>query len=260
MAVATLAPPPCDEPEGPTDLSRIHNCDQRVPVISFAHEVLGPEPLQFEQRGVTDPGFVPGTSSVLWPVARNMAAHLCDHPDLVRGRSVIELGAGLGIVGAAAAALGAGPAAITDCRQALPLLGRNRALLSERGVSVEVCELSWGDAAHHAEALALLETGAGDSDIGFDIVLASDVVLMGFDTERLWESCEALVSRDPSRSATILIGFEFREDWETIGAFTDRAEAAGFETSFCLLKEDDDEDDEDCDRLLYTYHRGPPWT
>lgn len=243
------AAPSCPKPDD--DDFRIHNCDQRSPVIHFAHPAIGP-PLKLEQRGASHQGFDAGTSSVIWPVAAHMAKHLCDHPEMVRGRSVVELGAGIGILGAALAALGANPVVLTDSEQALPLLGRNKALLSERSVSVQVAELLWGEAAHHARVLALNDSTA------FDIVVASDVVVRAFDTDKLWESCEALLPRDESRSATVMIGFEDRDDWETIGTFIGMAEAAGFVTSTCPLALEEEEEDDDWQMCMYTFRREGP--
>lgn len=48
------------------------------------------------------------------------------------GRSLLELGAGVGLVGAACAACGA-RAVLTDWEGALPLLRRNAELLAQRG-------------------------------------------------------------------------------------------------------------------------------
>ena len=108
----------------------IHGCNQRAPCVEFMHGLLS-KPLRLEQRGATSGDFVQGTSSVIWPAASRLAEYLCDHPELIRDRSVLELGAGLGLVGAACAAAGAQPVLVTDCERALPLLERNQALLAE---------------------------------------------------------------------------------------------------------------------------------
>jgi len=231
---------------------RIHNFDQRSPVVEVAHPVL-PRPLRFEQRGAGSPEFVPGTCSVAWPVAERMAWHLCRHPKLVCGRSIVELGAGIGIVGGVAAALGAAPAVLTDCQVALPILERNRSLLSEDGVLVDIARVEWGVPEDH---VAVLDRERCRD--GFDVVLACDVIVGGFDTDKLFESCIALLARRDN--AVVLIGFEFREEWETIGTFLDWASTAGLEVSYeplldkeGFVKEDDSDDDEAM--LLYTLRR-----
>ncbi|CAK9086964.1 unnamed protein product [Durusdinium trenchii] len=126
----------------------IHGCDQRAPLIEFHHASFQ-RPLRLEQRGATSESFVQGTSSVLWPAATKLATYLCDgddgRPGAPGGRpwaalSVLEVGAGLGLVGAACAALGA-KVVLTDCGVAVPLLKRNQELLAADSVNVEVCQL-----------------------------------------------------------------------------------------------------------------------
>jgi len=231
------------------DASRIHNFDQRAPVVKFTHPALAKE-LELEQRGATSSGFVPGTSSVAWPVATRMARHLCEHSEKLRfrGRSAVELGAGLGIIGAVAAGLGAAPVVLTDCEGAMPLLERNKSKLSEDGVAVEVAQLEWGNA---EQSTSILEQT--DQKDGFDLVVGSDIVIAGFDTDKLCTSILALLSRKPD--AMVLLGYEFREEWETIGTLIGWLEQAGLHCSHIPLVEDplnNESDDEDCDMLLYT--------
>mmetsp|Transcript_30101 Transcript_30101/g.86198 ORF Transcript_30101/g.86198 Transcript_30101/m.86198 type:complete len:258 (+) Transcript_30101:32-805(+) len=224
------------------DAKRIHNIDQRAPIVEFGHPAL-PQTLRLEQHGAHRPGFVQGTSSVAWPCAPLLARHLCAHPELIRGRSVVELGAGLGLVGAVAAALGASPTVLTDCEGALPLLLRNRERLEEIDASVDVARVDWGSEADHA---ALLQARGA----GFDVVLGSDVVVGGFDTDKLFASCLALLSRAPG--AVVLLAYEYRDEWESIGNFIHRAEEAGLECSHELLL-GEDVDEEDCEDFLYTF-------
>eukprot|EP00933_Yihiella_yeosuensis_P042520 TRINITY_DN37134_c0_g1_i1.p1 TRINITY_DN37134_c0_g1~~TRINITY_DN37134_c0_g1_i1.p1 ORF type:complete len:264 (-),score=47.67 TRINITY_DN37134_c0_g1_i1:41-832(-) len=225
----------------------IHNCDQRSPAIELCHETL-PRPLRLEQRGADSPGFVVGTSSVMWPVATIVAKNLCSRPEIVKGLDCIELGAGIGILGAAAAALGAKKSVVTDWTGALPLLERNKTKLAEDGYEIDVAVIEWGTAEHHA---AVLE-GFGCPS-GFDVVLATDVVMPGFDTDKLLESIVALAKKSPETK--VIIGYEFREEWETVGTFIGWAEEAGFECTHQPLLADgsiDDSDDPDGDFLLYT--------
>lgn len=240
MAESAVTPP------GGSSERRIHNFDQRSLYVVLEHEALA-KPLRLEQRGATSAGFEPGTSSVAWPVAERMAKHLLARPELVRGRCGLELGAGLGLLGAASAALGTKCMFLTDWQGAIPLLERNQALLAEDGLSVEVARLSWGD---EDDFKALLQRWPDR----FDLLLASDVIVAGFDTKKLLASCLALLVRSPT--ARLLIGFEFREDWETIGNFIHGAEEAGLHCSHELLNDGEDvEDDEghDGDMYLYTF-------
>jgi len=228
----------------------IHNFDQRAPIVEFAHKAL-PQPLCLEQYGATSSAFVQCTSSVCWPTAPLMAKYLCEHPDLIAGRCVLELGAGPGLVGAVAAALGACRMVLTDSEGTLPLLRQNKDRLQQQGIFVDVAHVEWGRSEDHE---AVLQSQLN----GFDVILGSDVILAGFDSQKLYESCSALLSRAPG--AQLIIGFEFREDWETIGTFIGWAEAAGFDVSFETLggnNVSEEEDDNECDFTVYTFTRRP---
>ncbi|GLZ50014.1 50S ribosomal protein L11 methyltransferase [Actinomycetospora sp. NBRC 106375] len=92
-----------------------------------------------------------------WVGGQALARHVLDHPELVRGRHVLDLAAGSGIVAIAAARAGATAvvASDTDAR-ARTAIGLNAAA---NGVAVEVV----GD---------VLED---DLDLDVDVVLAGDV-------------------------------------------------------------------------------------
>lgn len=239
-------------PDGGSGDRRIHDYDQRNSV-TFEHQALR-RPLHLEQRGATHPQFVAGTSSVGWPVAEWFARYLCDNRGLVQGRCIAELGAGIGLVSAVVAALGAKYVIATDWAGAMPLLTCNRETLAKDDISLDVAELDWGNEDHHG----VVSSRCPD---GFDLVIASDVIVPGFHTDKLLASCVALTARH--QHARVLIAYEFREEWETIGTFLGWAEEAGFECSHQRLRSTscpgegdsaggEDSDDEDCTMLLYT--------
>lgn len=251
MAEVVAADPPADaapaaapSSAAKVDETRIHNADQRAPIVRIVHAGL-PRTLELEQKGAGSEGFCVGTSSVIWPVSMRLARHLCDRPHLVRGLQVLELGSGIGVVGAAAAGLGAQRSVLTDCETAVPLLERNRQRLAADGVgNVDVARLHWGSLEDHAGALR-------GTQGGYDVIVASDVVVPGFDVEKLVSTCVAMLRRTPE--ARIFIAYEFREEWESIGMFLHWAGEAGLDDAHMTLDEDGNEEDSDGDGEFFLY-------
>ena len=146
-----------------------HNVDQHAPIVRFEHPAIG-APVECEQHGSTSDKFEPGTSSVVWPVALLLSRHLCETPDLVRGKSCVELGAGIGMVGMVASALGASNVVMTDIARAMGVLESNAARGRARsGAACSAGELKWGDESQ------IDAVGRGT----FDVVLAADVLIAG---------------------------------------------------------------------------------
>jgi SAM-dependent methyltransferase len=92
-----------------------------------------------------------------------MATYLCDHPEVVRGKSVVELGAGPALPGVVAARLGAERVVLTDLPTELELPATNAEANGVAGVATAAA-CPWGDAAA-AETLGT-----------FDVVICSDVL------------------------------------------------------------------------------------
>ena len=148
---------------------------------------------------------VDGLGGVVWNGAYKLCAYLEDHPGLVRGKSVIELGAGCGLPGLFAATLGASSVVLTD--QITDLLEENvRANMSLCSAPVHCAALEWGTSAQAVGQLDTLlsaptsnkndgssaddATGMGDcsatdtavkstSQCAFDVVLGSEVTSLG---------------------------------------------------------------------------------
>ena len=142
-------------------------------VVVFEDPALA-HPILVEQRpdAPTMQG-ADGTSRRLWPAAIVLARYLYAHPELVRGKRVVELGAGAGAAGLVCAALGATHVSLTDEPDALPLLSdnvaRNESAGALGGCSLAVLPCSWGDEEHIS---ALVEAAGGP----FDVVIACEVV------------------------------------------------------------------------------------
>ena len=78
--------------------------DSRLPApISFA---VSPDVLIYDGPSADDAYFVQ-TAFRLWPLSLTLCRWLCAHPEIVRGKRVVELGAGFGALGLVCAALGA---------------------------------------------------------------------------------------------------------------------------------------------------------
>ncbi|XP_029942095.1 protein N-lysine methyltransferase METTL21A [Salarias fasciatus] len=114
-----------------------------------------------------------GVAAVVWDAAVVMCMYMELGKVELKGKKVIELGAGTGLVGIVAAILGA-QVTITDRLPALDLLSANvkSNLPADSPGSASVSELSWG------EDLDRYPAG------GFDLILGADIVYLE-DTFRL---------------------------------------------------------------------------
>ena len=202
----------------------VHNIDQRCSLVRFEDNALPDGVVEAEQHGSNSDKFVMGTSSVIWPPALLFSKHLCRNSSLVKGKRCVELGAGVGLVGMVAAALGA-DVVMTDLEAGLPLLEVNaaRSTAAAVGGSIKVAELFWGNE-QHIDALGRYT---------FDVVLATDVIYhQGADVmTALVHSISELLSPE----GACLLCYEFRDDWATVAEFQDAAEVRpiAFSCSCC---------------------------
>jgi predicted nicotinamide N-methyase len=122
--------------------------------LHLASEVV---PLwQATETNLTERGLPPPYWAFAWPGGQALARHLLDHPDLVRGKRVLDFAAGSGLAAIAAAKAGAASASAAEIdRFAIAAIGLNAKL---NGVGLEAIE-----------ADILGQAG------GWDVVLAGDV-------------------------------------------------------------------------------------
>ena len=106
--------------------------------------------------------YVAGFGWRVWPSAEALAAYLVENPEAVRGKDVLELGAGLGVPGLVAAALGAERVVLSD--------SRNEYLDVMRG-NVEKNGLG-----NCTVALLDFTTCLSQIEAVFDVVLGSDIM------------------------------------------------------------------------------------
>lgn len=115
------------------------------------------------------------TGSWLWDSSLLLSQWMATRAEDIRGKSVIELGAGTGLPGLTAAMLGAGRVVLTDVEALLRGLERN-VEVNGLGERVEVRELVWGSSSSSSEE-EWVSSGARKGEGEFDIVLMSDVFL-----------------------------------------------------------------------------------
>jgi len=143
---------------------------------------------------IEQPGASGGGGGYAWDASRALAAYLVGSvgvPQLA-GRSVLELGAGLGLPGLVAARLGARRVALTDRAPALELLRRNAEAAG--GAVVEVAAFDFGS------ALRRLPAGA----LPVDVLLLSD--LLGLDASTYAPLVKTLDDLDRQRGAAVNAG------------------------------------------------------
>jgi predicted nicotinamide N-methyase len=122
--------------------------------------------------------------AVAWAGGQALARYLFDHPDVVRGRSVLDVGAGSGLVAIAAACVGARSAIAAD--------------IDPRAVAV----IARNASANRATVHTVLGDPLGGSGSDADVVLVGDA----FYERELAERMTAFLRRVAARGADVLIG------------------------------------------------------
>jgi len=184
----------------------------------------------------------------VWPAAHALATHLITHPELVRGRRVVELGAGGGLPGMVAAALGAQEVVLTELTGTLPLLQRNvEHNTAACGGRARAMELRWGAA----------DDSPGAELCNFDVVIGCELIYrLGTEVN---EALIASMVKLAGREGICLMAVECRDgmidDIEFFEGVNDKFDVQG-ESLACYgfgLQRDGTDDGE---RMLYTCR---PW-
>jgi predicted nicotinamide N-methyase len=151
-------------------------------VLALDQRAPGAEDAPISVTGDVEPAY---TASRVWPASAELALHVAD---VVRGKKVVELGAGAGLAGLASAVLGAARVVLTDLPENLPLLQRNAA---RNGLDVAVAAFDW------------MDPNLGEQ---FDVVLAADCVFWPELFEPLLNAIEAVAAPD----AVVLVAVTHR--------------------------------------------------
>jgi predicted nicotinamide N-methyase len=126
-----------------------------------------------------------------------LALFLDSNPDLVRGRRVLELGAGTAVAAMAAVRLGAACVAVQELPEVMP---HTKTVLSENGCleAVECIEAKWGP-----DILA-----SASRERPFDVVVMADVLYHCTDFADLIASVQNAMSDAPG--SCVVVAFEQR--------------------------------------------------
>ena len=166
------------------------------------------------------------TGVTLWRAAEHLARFTVERAGLLRGRRVLELGAGLGLNGILAHRLGASHAYVTDgdsnaVRHLRQNIRDNRRTSDADDDASHVCgrQLLWG----RDTSEAFLDQCGGNR---FDVLLASDIVYSPVIVPPLWETVQVLLDE---ADGVFVMAFARREGLKvTLEDVLHSAAAAGF--------------------------------
>lgn len=204
---------------------------------AFSQNFDGVETEEIEIVLATSSDMQLDTGGSLWHASLVLCQYLCDNPQIVASKSVLEVGCGCGLVGLLAKALGAELVVLTDLPQQLPVVQQNIELnhppistdasaftvrgdndrrYSNRGIFCN--QLEFGKALLNTEGdyASRLDSSTDcshyvDHDYQqFDVVLGSDI---GYDLA-LHEPLLHTVKSSCKRSGRVLIAEEIR--WKDI--------------------------------------------
>ncbi|GJP35445.1 hypothetical protein CLOM_g19971 [Closterium sp. NIES-68] len=139
------------------------------------------------------------TGQIVWPGATILAEYLTARPDVVAGKTVIEVGAGTGLAGLMCAHLGSRAVTLTDHNsEVLQVVQRNAdhhtqlfahssGCEPQAAPSLECAELEWASQKHLEAILAAHPTG-------FDIVIGADICYQQCHVPPLFTCIKSLLS------------------------------------------------------------------
>jgi predicted nicotinamide N-methyase len=108
---------------------------------------------------------------VMWPSAVALSRWLVSNPDIVHGRSVLELGAGCGLTGLVAAGLSPSNVVLTDFNpKVLENLSHNIALNNVKGTAIGLDFYQ-----QHGDCMGWIDTES-ESHLQVHVILAADMI------------------------------------------------------------------------------------
>ena len=162
--------------------------------------------------GTRDGGNGDLTGFRLWEAAPHLIGYLDRNRSVVEGRTVLDLGAGTGAVGLAAAALGARKTVLSDADSTVTVASANgweergrlatladNVTLNGRDDVMSVAALRWGDEAH-------LSSLCSRWPVGFQTIVASDVLY----SPRMYDGLEATIRALAAPDAVVVLSYPVR--------------------------------------------------
>ncbi|CAB9515345.1 and lysine N-methyltransferase EFM7 [Seminavis robusta] len=175
------------------------------------------------------------TGLTLWRAAEHLCQYMAKNPDIFQGKSVLELGAGLGLCGILAHKLGARKVCITDGDSDALLHLRENVNTNKTATTINTLptnnntvsahQLIWGK-----DTTERFLRSKQQQQQPFDVLIASDIIYARCIVEPLWETVDLLLSRrqDNNPPAVFVMAYAKREVPVSIEFVLEYAQAAGF--------------------------------
>jgi len=185
--------------------------DARAQEVDGGEEVAEEIAITLEGIKAENGQLLNSTGLTLWKASSLLCDFLCANPLLVRGRRVVELGAGLGLCGILAHRLGAVGTVMTDgdtdalenMRKNVDFNLRQVGVVADGAASsadlLPCAQLRWG---RHVEAFKKRWTedtadGGDEGCDGFDVIMGSDIIYAEDILEPLFDTVMELLSSSP---------------------------------------------------------------
>lgn len=180
------------------------------------------------------------TGAYVWPGGVALARYLSRSPDIVRGKSVVELGSGTGVGGLSAAWSGARHVVLTDGSPAVldTVTRRNARSNAPPGSRVDIARLRWG----YISDLRKL------GDAPWDVVLAAEVGYERDTLDALLWTIDRLLG--PASVAIIQCTPELADNGRGLSYIQTAIEHTGLDIVSFSQPIDDEDDDEGTARFV----------
>lgn len=191
-----------DDEEQPLPGFDLFSIDKKEPVDEFKL-TLGDITIDLNGIKAKYPHLLQSTGMTLWEGSEKLCEYLCEHKEIVQGKTIVELGAGLGLCGIVAHKHGASRVILTDgdtdtLRNMRMNISSN--IGDDAGDSLLCKQLLWGKRVEQFREM-------WEPD-GFDIVMGGDIAYAQESLEILFETAMDLLSTQTG--SMFVLSFVFR--------------------------------------------------